>query len=397
MQSIKDRYALVEELKKGVYTNLFLINIDNFSNINKLYGFENGDKILSEVVRLINISKPRISKLYSVGADEFAVICFEDISPEILSEMASSIVSFFDQIELQVDSISIRISISIGIASGVGVEILNHAKEALAELREHSRGAFKIYDINSAYIKQQIQNNYWIDKIKTSFENEALFTYYQPILNNNTQKIEKYECLARIYDDGIIVPPIRFLEASKLTGTLSLITRTMIENSFQAFSGSDFGFSINITQVDLFLGYLEDFLLKHAKKHNIDPSNVTLEILEDVSSIGSSEILHQLSSLREAGFKIAIDDFGSMSSNLSRLLEFSPDFLKIDGSFIKNILNDKKSLIIVESIIYLCKRSGIKTIAEFVHSKEVQDKVIELGIDYSQGYYIGEPKDRYKN
>ena len=169
----------------------------------------------------------------------------------------------------------------------------------------------------------------------------------------------------------------------------------MIERSFRAFADSNLGFSINITNTDLYLNYLEEFLLKHAQKNNIDPTRVVLEILEDIDSLSSDEILKQLNSLRKYGFKIAIDDFGSMSSNLSRLLEFSPDYVKIDGSFIKNILEDKKSLIIVESIVFLCKRSNIKVIAEFVHNKEVQEKIEELGIEYSQGYYIGEPQEKY--
>lgn len=182
------------------------------------------------------------------------------------------------------------------------------------------------------------------------------------------------------------------MEASRLTGTLSLVTKTVIEQSFKKFSDSEYEFSINITSTDLYLDYLEEHLLKCVKKYSIRPSKVSLEMLEDISTINTPEILEQLNSLRYHGFKISIDDFGAQSSNFSRLLEFSPDYLKIDGSFVKNILNDKKSLIIVEAVVLLCKKSNIKIIAEFVHSKEVQEKIEELGIDYSQGYYFGEPK-----
>ncbi|MDT8339245.1 MAG: EAL domain-containing protein, partial [Sulfurimonas sp.] len=216
---------------------------------------------------------------------------------------------------------------------------------------------------------------------------------YQPIINNKTKKTEKYECLIRIRNDGIIIPPIRFMEASRLTGTLALLTKTVIEQSFKKFSDTEYEFSINITSTDLHLNYLEEHLLKSAQRYCITPSKVTLEMLEDISTINTPEILAQLNSLRYYGFKISIDDFGSQSSNFSRLLEFSPDYLKIDGSFIKNILSDKNSLIIVEAVVLLCKKSNIKVIAEFVHSREVQAKVEELGVDYSQGYYFGEPKE----
>lgn len=279
----------------------------------------------------------------------------------------------------------------------MGKSLLTNAKEALEELREYSRGSYNIYDENSEFIKKQHENYFWINQLKQAFELEKIEPFFQPILNNETKKVEKFEALARIIDDGSIVPPIRFLEASKLTGTLSLVTRVMIEHSFRAFSGTNYSVSINITNMDLHLGHLESLLLKYATKYGIKPSNVILEMLEDIESLNSKDTLDQLYSLRSHGFKIAIDDFGSRSSNLSRLLDFSPDFIKIDGSFIKNILSDKKSQTIVESIVFLCKKSGIDVVAEFVHSKEVQDRVLSLGIKYSQGYYIGEPKQTIDN
>ncbi|DAB27290.1 MAG TPA: diguanylate cyclase, partial [Sulfurimonas sp. UBA10385] len=226
-----------------------------------------------------------------------------------------------------------------------------------------------------------------------AFEKEQLVTYYQPIINNKTKKIEKYECLVRINDEGILIPPIRFMEASRLTGTLSLVTKSVIEQSFKRFSATEYEFSINITNTDLYLNYLEEYLLKNAKKYNINPSRVALEILEDIDTLDTPAILSQLDSLRNHGFKISIDDFGSRSSNFSRLLEFSPDYLKIDGRFIKNILSDKKSMVIVEAIVLLCRTSNIKVIAEYVHNAEVQARVEELNIDYSQGYYFGEPNE----
>ena len=103
-------------------------------------------------------------------------------------------------------------------------------------------------------------------------------------------------------------------------------------------------------------------------------------------------MLEQINSLRMNGFKIAIDDFGMENSNFSRLLELNPDYLKIDGAFIKNILEDKQSQIIVEAIVDICKKSDIKIIAEYVHNIKILQKIEDLKIDYSQGYYIGEPK-----
>ncbi|OHD98930.1 MAG: hypothetical protein A3K14_08405 [Sulfurimonas sp. RIFCSPLOWO2_12_FULL_36_74] len=397
LTNIANRFALMEYLQGLEHANIFLIDIDNFSNINNAYGFEIGDAALVEIARLIAIVKPFTSRLFRLNSDEFVVVCMDVMSSKKLSDAASSMISFFDQTEIEVcDDMNIKVSISIGISIGSGTEILNHARTAIKELREHKRSSYKVYDPNSSFIKKQQENIYWVHKIKEAFEEERLVTYYQPIVNNKTKKIEKYECLIRICDDGILTPPIRFMEASRLTGTLSLVTKSVIEQSFKRFSDTEYEFSINITSTDLYLDYLEDYLLKSAKKHNIHPSRVALEMLEDINTLNTPEILAQLNSLRYHGFKISIDDFGSQSSNFSRLLEFSPDYLKIDGSFIKNILTDKKSLIIVEAVVLLCKKSNIKVIAEFVHSAEVQAKVEELGVDYSQGYHFGEPMEELR-
>lgn len=394
LTGIPNRFALMEYLHNVKHANLFLIDIDNFSNINGAYGFVIGDLVLVEIARLIGIAKPFYSKLFRINSDEFVVVSLNVLSHSSLSEAASSMVSFFDQTEITIsDDVHIKVSISIGIAIGHGNEILNHAKIAIKELREHRRGHSRIYDPNSIFIKKQRENTHWVRKIKEAFEKELLVTYYQPIINNRTKKIDKYECLIRINDNGILIPPIRFMEASRLTGTLSLVTKNVIEQSFNKFSGTEYEFSINITNTDLYLNYLEDYLLKNAIKYGIEPSKVALEILEDIDTLDTPAILSQLNSLRHHGFKIAIDDFGSRSSNFSRLLEFSPDYLKIDGRFIKNILSDKKSSVIVEAIVLLCKTSNIKVIAEYVHSQEVQDRVLELKIDYSQGYFFGEPKE----
>lgn len=393
LTEIPNRFALLKYLKEIEHANVFLMNVDNFNNINSTYDFEIGDKVLIEITRFIKLIKPDICKLFRMNSDEFVLVSERSMSTEELASVAKSIISFFDNTEITVDDdIEIKISFSIGIATGSGAKVLNHAKSTIEELREHERGSYKIYDPESLFNKKHKENIYWVKKIKRAFEDDRIVAFYQPIVDNQTKKIQKYECLVRIMEEGLLIPPIRFMEASKLTGTLTLLTKAVIKQSFAKFSGREYQFSINITNSDLHIEYLEEYLLFYAKKYEIEPSRVVLEILEDINTLNKPKILTQLNSLRSHGFKISIDDFGSESSNFSRLLEFSPDYLKIDGSFIKNILDDKKSLIIVEAIVFICKNSNIKTIAEFVHSKEVQDKIEELGIDYSQGYYFGEPK-----
>ncbi len=154
LTNIENRFALMEYLQDLEYANVFLIDIDNFSNINNAYGFEMGDAALVEIARLIGIAKPSTSKLFRLNSDEFVIVCLDTMSSKRLSEAASSMISFFDHSEITLlDDIVIKVSISIGIAIGRGTEILNHARTAIKELREHRRSSYKMYDPNSVFIK----------------------------------------------------------------------------------------------------------------------------------------------------------------------------------------------------------------------------------------------------
>lgn len=395
LTGLQNHFALSELLEQDQEISLVLLNVDNFGDINNAYGFEVGDHMLKEIAKLLTIVKPSGAKLYRLNSDEFVYTFEERLEQDSLKELLNSIEYFFNETEVDLDDeIEVRISFSIGVAQGRGIDLVDKAKIAIMELREHkNRGTYNFFDSNSLFIEKQKENLYWIHKIKDSISTGKLFPYYQPIVNNKTCKIEKYECLARIDDLNTLIPPIRFMEAAKITGMLPHITRTIIQQSFELFSKNEYEFSINITSEDLYTEYLEPFLLHKAQKYNIQPSRVVLEILEDITSLKEASTIQQLSSLRKKGFKIAIDDFGSQSSNFSRLLEFSPDYLKIDGSFIKNLIEDEKSQIICEAIVLIAHKSNIKVIAEYVHSQEVQNAVKAMGIDYSQGYFLGKPEN----
>lgn len=383
---------LILKLKNSSKLNFFLINVDNFSNINNAYGYETGTKVLSELLHYLEVSKPESAKLYSYYSDKYVLIEERDLNDKELSSIAEAMLSFFSQVELSVGEIDIRISLSIGISKGIGLINISQAETAIQELRKAKRNHCLIYNETSEFVQKQKRNIHWILKIKEAVENEDILAYFQPIINNKTGKIEKYECLARLRDADEIISPYYFLDAARVTGNISYVTRSLIMQSFKKFSGTDFEFSINIAASDFLLDYLEYFLLKNAKKYDIEPSRVVLEMLEDITTLDSGTTLQQLKALRERGFKLAIDDFGAENSNLSRLLEIHPDYLKIDGQFIRNIVDDVKSQIIVEGIVSICKKSGIKIIAEYVHNEAVQKKIKEFGIDYSQGYYFGEPR-----
>lgn len=220
--------------------------------------------------------------------------------------------------------------------------------------------------------------------------------FFQGIYDNKTKSINKFETLVRIINGNTILSPYEFLSTAKLSGLLPNITKIVIAKSFEIMSSNDYTFSLNITEDDLNMHYLIDYLDTKATFYNIDPSRVILEILEGVSASGKSGNSLQLNALKKRGYKLAIDDFGAEYSNFERVLDLDVDFIKIDAKYIKNMDTDEKSYEITKSIAYFTKNIGVSCIAEFVHSQAIQDIVEDLEIEFSQGYLFSEPSQTLK-
>ncbi|MDD3835596.1 MAG: EAL domain-containing protein, partial [Sulfurimonas sp.] len=186
-------------------------------------------------------------------------------------------------------------------------------------------------------------------------------------------------------------------------GFISSITKTMINKSFDFFRDSEYEFSINITERDLLDGYLCKFLKEKLEFYKIESPRVIFEIKESVTLAKShSKIIKELDALREMGFKIAIDDFGVNDSNFSKLTSMNFDFIKVDGTFIKELKLDGKSKDILRAIVNFAKTLNIEIIAEYVEDEETYQIIKECGVHFVQGYFIAKPapilvKSDFKN
>lgn len=393
LTGVSNRRALLECIQSDKEYTLFILDIDNFSNINNYYGYVIGDEILKSVTYYLSKLKPPKSELFRFDNDQFIILIEDSLPDSDKEEIAQLIISFFNNIEVyKHENGSVKIFFSIGIYTGNGYNLINYANLALQDARQFKKNSYKLFDLNSSYIKNQLQNIEWISHVRQYIEDERFVLFYQPILDNRTNEITKYECLIRIAQGDSYIAPHDFMYACKATGTLELISRFVIKTACEKFENTDYSFSINITAEDINLGFLEKILLEKCEQHNIDPSRITLEILEDIATLTKPFEIAQINSLREKGFHIAVDDFGVENSNFSRLIDFMPEYIKIDGLFIKDIVDNKKSQTVVKTIVDFCKTCGIDVIAEYVHSQEVLEKVQEFGIEFSQGYYIGKPQ-----
>jgi len=386
-----NRIALLEDSKKVQKRVVLLLNIDNFDSLNVTYGYDNGDVILQEVTRFLQKRLDEGESLYRLCADEFVIVSYTKTLKQ-MSEFAKKIQEDMLHYSLKIDDFHIKFTFTMALAQGEEC-LLKHAHIALKDAHKIGRNQIAFYDENSQTERLQLKIQQYMPTLTKVIEKEHITPYFQAIINNETNEIEKYECLARIvHEDGSVQTPFEFLDVAELTGMLPSITRIMIDKSFKAFANNEYEFSINISEHDLNDGYLRAYLQEKLKEYGIDASRVVIEVLEGISAIGAQASLEQLLALKEDGFSIAIDDFGVQNSNFERVNAMQVDYIKIDGSFIKNIASNPKSFSVAKTINDFSKSIGAKVVAEFVHSKEVQDIVRALGIEYSQGYYFSEPK-----
>lgn len=334
-----------------------------------------------------------LKKVYNLNNGLFGFLKNEDLDDDFIQESMKEVINKFKEIGISFMDTNYDVDICISY-SKESHHILDDAYLAIQYALK-----YKIPIINAKNFHKRAQiearnklKN--IGMIKDALAKEGSFiSFFQPIVNNNTNEIEKYESLIRLIDKkGNILSPFQFLDIAKKTGYYSDITEHVIENSFQALKHTNKDITINLSSSDIENLKVREQLWKLvSKKENY--GRVTFELLED-EEVKDFNLVREfiLKSKIKAGVTIAIDDFGSGYSNYERLLQFQPDILKIDGSLIKNILTDEYSIHVVESIIVFAKKQKIKTVAEFVGNKEILEKIKELGIDYSQGYYLGEPK-----
>jgi len=272
--------------------------------------------------------------------------------------------------------------------------ILEHADMAL-KFTKRQKKHWLFYDKSMKMKKEYGNNLKWTRIINGAIKSNRIITYFQPIYNNKNNNLEKYETLVRlISESGKIILPETFLPVAKKTKQYVYITKRVIQEAFSCFKDKNCEIAINLSIEDMLNNDTVEFIINSLIKNNIG-SQVIFELLESEGIECYEQVYNFIQLVKKIGCKIAIDDFGSGYSNFDHILKLDVDFLKIDSSLIENIDEDQNSQIIVKTIVEFCKKLDIKTIAEKVHCKKVFDMVVNLGVCYSQGFYLGEPLALY--
>lgn len=391
LTSLPNRVKLNYDIDSLKHQSLILIDIDRFSLINDAYGFEVGDSVLIHTKNIMQRLLRKDMTLYRLESDLFAIL-MDEVDKETLSQEVDTIKAFLDNSPLEIGNISLYISVTVGIVHYQLGNIIQKAEIALKQARTVGRNRVEYYSDSLDLMQTISTNNEWTFKIIKAIEKDDILVYFQPIVDCKTDKIVKYEALIRLRYKDEIFGPFYFLDTARYSGYLTKLTNIVFEKSCKKFQDKPYKFSVNITDVDLADVKFIDFVEKTRDAYNIDRSRIVFEILEE-SSISNNLLANEnLKKLTDLGYALSIDDFGTQCSNFSQLGEHHYESIKIDGKFIRDLNINEKSKIITKSILFFTNQIGFKTVAEFVHSKEIYDIVKEMGVDYAQGYFLGEPK-----
>ncbi len=389
LTGLPNRKKLIEDIERSEEPKLAVLNINNFKEINDFYGQYFGDQLLKEVgKKLKDFAEDKNLLLYRNYGDEFIFLADKNINLKDFIIKIKNILRKIHTYTFKTDDTEVHIYMTAGFAEGKE-KLISKADMALKYAKQHRKNV-QIYNKSLKIEEQYKKNISMTKKIKEALENNKVTVYFQPILNNETLKIESYETLVRIKEDsGNHLLPENFLIVAKKSPIYPDITKVILDKTFEKIRNIDKKISLNLSIRDIENTEINELVIQFIKDNK---GKIIIEILESESIKDLETVIDFIKRAKSSGAEIALDDFGSGYSNFELILKLDVDYIKIDASLIKNLHSCMESKIIVETIVNFAKKLNKKTVAEFVHSEEIFKTVKSLGVDYSQGYFIGEPK-----
>ncbi|SMD01027.1 EAL domain-containing protein [Sporomusa malonica] len=388
LTALPNRFQLLHDLGQMKNPCLVIINVENFRAINEFYGYQAGDSLIRDVAKkIVELAKPYSYTIYRLAGDEYAVL--GDSQGVLLNEWAVSAYEGIEKTDFEILGQVHHPFVTFGIAL-TSDNPLEKAQMALQYARQHNL-RIQVYN-DELPIKKDYQNNlFWVQEVQDAIREDRIILYYQPIMNLVSSMPTKYEVLVRMLSrDGTVILPSCFLSIIKKTRLYPRLTEVIIKKAFIYFSNKSIDFSINLSAADISDAKVKTLIIKLLSTSNL-ANRVTFEFVESEEFEDPFELSLFVKEVQKYNAKIAIDDFGSGYSNFAYILTMGADYLKIDGSLIKEIVDSPSALAIVKTIVHFAKQLNIKTIAEFVSSEDIYNAARNIGIDEFQGYYIGKP------
>jgi len=386
---------------------LCFIDLDQFKLINDTCGHNAGDELLRQISTVLQQHIRRSDTLARLGGDEFGVL-LEACSLEKAEEIANSILKAINDFRFTWKGQTFDVGASIGVSPITGLtanisELLSAADTACYLAKDKGRNRIHIYHPDDQELEKHRGEVQWVSRINEALDENDFILYYQPIvsLNEGSSSCNHYEILLRMMNNiGDLIPPMAFIPAAERYKLMPQVDKWVIRNALLEIkhlckntrtSLDDCIFTINISGQSLTDSGFADFMLDEFEHRELAPSLICIEITETAAIANMSSAIDFIKKLKSAGCHFALDDFGSGLSSFSYLKNMPVDFLKIDGSFVRDICVDKTDHAFIESITQIAHVMHIKTIAEFVESGDIFNELQQIGVDYAQGFHISVP------
>jgi len=387
---------------------LLYLDLDQFKVINDTCGHDAGDELLRQLSRLLLQSVPTNSSLARLGGDEFGVL-LENVSIEQAREIADQLLSTISSFTYQWEGSRFDVGVSIGMVpiqhdTKNASLVLSAADVACYVAKEAGRNRIHVYEDSDIDLGQRHSEMHWVSRIKEALEDNRLVLYRQEIVAlDSKDTTPHYELLVRMRaSDGAIIAPGLFIPAAERYNLMNAIDRWVIDNAFQNLQslqqrGDNGVYSINLSGNSLNDEEISGYIAQKIDEYGIRTGQLCFEVTETAAVFNLIKASRIIKALKKLGCRFSLDDFGSGLSSFGYLKNLPVDFLKIDGSFVKDINTDPMNRAIVEAIHQVGHALSIRTIAEFVENEAIVAQLRDIGVDYAQGYYFSRPEPLVDN
>lgn len=395
--------ALIEATRNATSDRqgaVVIFGLDNMSHLNDFHGYEAGDRCISFIGDLITCEVGDRDLVARISGDEFAVLirASDEASVGVLTRRVLEVIS---SAELPLPGLTERLTASAGIIlfpdHGAHPEtLLSLAGAAMRISKSRGPGLATNFEPGEhlAEIEEMANARHLI---LDALADDRIVLHRQPIVSTADGAVEHYEVLARLIDDsGELKSPGLWIPQAEELGLMVAVDRRVVEMTFSSLGVRDSiwgaaGVAINISSGSLGREMAE-FIVEMGARRGIDQTMVIIEITETAANPELEEIGNFMDIVKRAGFKIAIDDFGSGNTSLRRIRELDIDIVKLDGSLVVPIEDSAIDLAFIDSLIKLLHALGLKVVAEYVENANLLRLLEGCGVDYVQGYYLGRPE-----
>lgn len=385
--------------KTGV---LLYVDLDQFKVINDLEGHAVGDRLLMSIANILRKQLHSRDILARISSDEYAIL-INDTTEEAALLRAEELRNAIDEYRFRTEDRNYHVCASIGVALILphedvnASEVLARSSQACFEAKTHGRNLVHLF--NKDDVETNILRNAadWVPRIREALADNRFCMFFQPIIDLAGGQVVGYEALIRMHgDDGTLITPDRFIPVAERMGLIRDIDLWVAGYAIEVLGGLPRELSHITLNVNLSIHAFQDpallALVRDKLAHcGVAAERITFEITETAAVASYDQTRNMINQLRELGCRFALDDFGTGFSSFNYLKQFPVDYLKIDGSFIRNLLNDPVDQRLVKSMIEVGRTLGKVIVAEFVENAEILSLLRDYGVNRAQGNFIGEP------